>query len=535
MTTIYIEEITDDDPGPPATHNGEEVEQLAPVTVPVHTLTGADVAAAKKAAATPAAEATSLAEAAKKRGNAAFAAKNSVEAIAAYTEAIRLDGGNGLLWGNRSAAHLQAQQPEAALADAEKMVDLLPSLAKAHFRLGNAHDGCGERAAAATAYLEALRLEPANDALAGAVQRSSDALKKDPEHAALCAACAAALDARKGGGEAAAKATRHTIAWSVAAAAGGEAPAKRGGATLTALGGRLILAGGADRNGVVHDDVWEYAPESGWRRLAPEGGELFSARSGHAAAAVGAAALVVFGGQHPPSDKLYGDALRLAADGAEARWEAVEATGPAPGARNGHSLSWCADAGGGVGGSLWMFGGADGEGHLSELWRLRSGGGADGAAGWEWSKPACTGEAPAAREMHAAAALAARGALVVHGGNGGAGPLDTLHLLDLATLVWAAPVTTPCARLAHAAALLAPAEAAPRLVFFGGFSGGALNNDVWALADGAAAVEKVKGKGDAPQRRFAACAAALGATLYVFGGSSQAEELADGLHAGAVE
>ena len=72
MTTIYIEEITDDDPGPPATHNGEEVEQLAPVTVPVHTLTGADVAAAKKAAATPAAEATSLAEAAKKRGNAAF-------------------------------------------------------------------------------------------------------------------------------------------------------------------------------------------------------------------------------------------------------------------------------------------------------------------------------------------------------------------------------------------------------------------------------------------------------------------------------
>ena len=119
-----------------------------------------------------------------------------------HTEAIRLDGGNGLLWGNRSAAHLQAQQPEAALADAEKMVDLLPSLAKAHFRLGNAHDGCGERAAAATAYLEALRLEPANDALAGAVQRSSDALKKDPEHAALCARRRGARRAR-GGGEAA--------------------------------------------------------------------------------------------------------------------------------------------------------------------------------------------------------------------------------------------------------------------------------------------------------------------------------------------
>ena len=34
MTTIYIEEITDDDPGPPATHNGEEVEQLVDLARP---------------------------------------------------------------------------------------------------------------------------------------------------------------------------------------------------------------------------------------------------------------------------------------------------------------------------------------------------------------------------------------------------------------------------------------------------------------------------------------------------------------------
>ena len=35
---------------------------------------------------------------------------------------------------------------------------------------------------------------------------------------------------------------------------------------------------------------------------------------------------MVFGGQHPPSDKPYGDALRLAADGAGVRWAAAELT-----------------------------------------------------------------------------------------------------------------------------------------------------------------------------------------------------------------
>ena len=48
MTTVYIEEIFDDDDGPPThTEDGEVIEQMDPVTMPVHTLTQDMVAAAE--------------------------------------------------------------------------------------------------------------------------------------------------------------------------------------------------------------------------------------------------------------------------------------------------------------------------------------------------------------------------------------------------------------------------------------------------------------------------------------------------------
>ena len=46
MSTVYFTEITSDDDEPDATHDGEEVEQLEPCTLPVHTLTADMVAAA---------------------------------------------------------------------------------------------------------------------------------------------------------------------------------------------------------------------------------------------------------------------------------------------------------------------------------------------------------------------------------------------------------------------------------------------------------------------------------------------------------
>ena len=135
-----------------------------------------------------------------------------------------------------------------------KMAEYLPSLAGA-LPAGQRARRLRRRAAAATAYLEGSSASPPTTR-AGAVQRSSEALKKDPEHPARLAQRASqAADARKGG-RVGGMPARHTIALSVAAAAGGGGfGGEHLGATRTALGGRLILAGGADRNGVVHGDV----------------------------------------------------------------------------------------------------------------------------------------------------------------------------------------------------------------------------------------------------------------------------------------
>eukprot|EP00965_Chrysotila_dentata_P122507 4049172-Pleurochrysis_carterae.AAC.2 len=151
--------------------SGEVVERLAPVELPVHTLTAAQVEEARRSAdatacATAAACASAAAtaeaasgkaaahrsgtlgsaggdrpgDAARLRGNVAFGAGHFDEALAAYCEALTLEPDNGLLYGNRSAAYLHLKRPADAVADAEKMVALLPDAPKAYFRLASAYE-----------------------------------------------------------------------------------------------------------------------------------------------------------------------------------------------------------------------------------------------------------------------------------------------------------------------------------------------------------------------------------------------------------
>lgn len=158
MQTVYLTEIHSDEEEE-LEHNGEAVERLEPIEVPIETLTAAQVAAAAQASnstATP----SEAAEQAKQRGNAAFGAGRFDEAIAAYSEAITLwPDGAGLIWGNRSAAKLKLGRSDDAVSDAEQMVQRLPQLSKAHFRLGSALAAAGRHIDAAGAFAEMLRLE----------------------------------------------------------------------------------------------------------------------------------------------------------------------------------------------------------------------------------------------------------------------------------------------------------------------------------------------------------------------------------------
>jgi hypothetical protein len=117
-------------------------------------------------------------------------------------------------------------------------------------------------------------------------------------------------------------------------------------------------------------------------------------------------------------------------------------------------------------------------------------------------------------------------------------PLDDLHSLCLRSLRWSR-VETPLPRFGHAAAAL---RNGTELIFFGGLRAGATGatfySDTWRLVhpaslDGALSIERVRRVGE-PPRRFAHCMAALKSTVYVFGGSDAAAEMAD-LYAGEME
>jgi stress-induced-phosphoprotein 1 len=72
----------------------------------------------------------------KEKGNAALTAGKFDEAIQAYSDAIKLDEANHVLYSNRSAAYLKAGKLSDALSDAEKTIQINPSWPKGYSRKG---------------------------------------------------------------------------------------------------------------------------------------------------------------------------------------------------------------------------------------------------------------------------------------------------------------------------------------------------------------------------------------------------------------
>lgn len=119
----------------------------------------------------------------KNLGNAALKRGDYQQAIAEYTAGIDLDASNKALFSNRSAAFLALAAPHGnkrrdllqnALDDADACIHLDATWAKAHFRRAAAlmaHDNFED---AATAYWEALRLDPNNAELRKALKDCVD-------------------------------------------------------------------------------------------------------------------------------------------------------------------------------------------------------------------------------------------------------------------------------------------------------------------------------------------------------------------------
>lgn len=101
----------------------------------------------------------------KDEGNAEFSAGKWEAALAKFTEAIRLDSTNHILYSNRSASNLQLLRTRDAVSDAQECVRLAPSWAKGYSRLGAALLADKQAIASLAAYEKGLALEPANAAL----------------------------------------------------------------------------------------------------------------------------------------------------------------------------------------------------------------------------------------------------------------------------------------------------------------------------------------------------------------------------------
>ena len=77
----------------------------------------------------------------KEKGNALVKEKKYKEALDCYTKSIEIDPNDPILYSNRSAMHLNLNEFDQALTDAEKAISLKPEYAKAYLRKGKALEG----------------------------------------------------------------------------------------------------------------------------------------------------------------------------------------------------------------------------------------------------------------------------------------------------------------------------------------------------------------------------------------------------------
>jgi len=116
----------------------------------------------------------------KTKGNKAFQAKEYDVAIDLFSQGIKLEPNNHVLWSNRSAARAGKREWTEALSDAEETIRINPTWSKGFVRKGAALHGANRWDEAIAAYEEGLKVED-SDALRKGLQSVKEA--KDQESA----------------------------------------------------------------------------------------------------------------------------------------------------------------------------------------------------------------------------------------------------------------------------------------------------------------------------------------------------------------
>ena len=113
----------------------------------------------------------------KEKGNKYVKEKKYKEALDCYSEAIKLEPNDPILYSNRSAMHSNLSEFKEALEDAEKAISIKSDYAKAYLRKGTALKGMNDMEGATAALKEGLTKDPNNQQLKDALTEIENSMK----------------------------------------------------------------------------------------------------------------------------------------------------------------------------------------------------------------------------------------------------------------------------------------------------------------------------------------------------------------------
>ncbi|XP_075979684.1 uncharacterized protein LOC142978927 [Anticarsia gemmatalis] len=112
------------------------------------------------------------------KGNECVKEGKFIEAVLHYTQAIKMDPNNYVLYSNRSFAFLKLDQHYLALQDANETVRIQPQWAKGYFRRAEVEAASDLYDEAIISYTRALQLDPHNVKLIESIKSITDTQKK---------------------------------------------------------------------------------------------------------------------------------------------------------------------------------------------------------------------------------------------------------------------------------------------------------------------------------------------------------------------
>ncbi|KAL4426110.1 hypothetical protein ABPG77_002696 [Micractinium sp. CCAP 211/92] len=135
-------------------------------------------------------DAAAVAEDFKDKGNIEYRAGRFLKAAALYTQGLKADPTNAVLYSNRSAALLALAKTTKAVADAEECIRLRPDWDKGYFRKAAALEALDQMPEALHSYQAALERKRDSKQLAEKVRLLQKIVSKQQQQAAVAAAAA---------------------------------------------------------------------------------------------------------------------------------------------------------------------------------------------------------------------------------------------------------------------------------------------------------------------------------------------------------